>query len=411
MKSTVITLVVVLLLGLLGISGWYMTEKSRLAGESEAFAQEVEAREMVTVSFAVEVPESTPADQTVFVSGSHPELGAWQAAGLPLQRGEDGRYHGSAELLSGIEHEFKITRGTWSTVERTADDQDLDNRPLRADGDKTVEAKVAMWVDKGESIPGRMTLTGDLRVHPKVASDLLELPRDLIVYLPPGYDSEANAETRYPVLYLNDGQNLFNESTSYAGIEWGVDETLQDLIQSGQIPPMIVVGIYNTEDRDEEFAPGQQIDAYTKLVATELKPMIDRLYRTQTGRESNSIGGSALGGLAALATAQQYPDVFGRVVTLSPTLYVEGHTLASVMGDGLSALDQTAIYFDMGSGSTDNYPEAGDPLADAESFAAALDSAGVTYTYAEIDGGRHHESDWAQRIGDVLKAVYGNPQE
>lgn len=410
MKSAVITLVVILMLGLLGISGWYMAEKSRLTGESDAFAQEAEARVMVTVSFVVEVPDTTPADQTVFISGSHPELGAWQAAGMPLQRGEDGKYHGSAELLSGIEHEFKITRGTWSTVERDAKDQDLGNRPLKPEQDMTVEAAVAMWVDKGLTIPGRLTLTGDLRVHPKISFGLLELPRDLIVYLPPGYDKPENAETRYPVLYLNDGQNLFNELTSFAGVEWGVDEVLQTLIQNSDVPPMIVVGIYNTENRDAEYTPGQQVEAYGQLVATELKPMIDRLYRTQTGRESTGIGGSSLGGLAALAVAQEHSTVFGQLIALSPTLYVDGRTLGSVMGDGLGALSDTAIYFDMGTGDTDNYPEAGDPAGDAEAFGAALDSAGVEYTFALIQDGTHHEPDWGRRIGGILKMVYGGAE-
>ncbi|MEM7625728.1 MAG: alpha/beta hydrolase-fold protein [Planctomycetota bacterium] len=407
MKSTVLTLVVVLVLGLLGISGWYMTEKSRISGESEAFAEEAGARELVTVSFVVEVPESTPADQTVFISGSHPELGAWQAAGMPLRRGEDGMYHGKAELLTGIEHEFKITRGTWSTVELDAEDQPLDNRPLVVEGEMTVEAKVASWVDKGQSVPSRITLSGDLRMHPKVASELLELPRDLVVYLPPGYDDAANAQTRYPVLYLNDGQNLFNESTSYAGIEWGVDEALQEMIPAGEVPPMIVVGIYNTEDRDEEYTPGQQVDAYSKLVTTELKPMIDRLYRTQAGREATSIGGSSLGGLAAIVVAQQNPGMFGRVVALSPTLHVGGDTAANIMGSGLTALSDTAFYFDMGDGETDNYPEAGDAVSDAEAFAAALNAAGVVHTYTVVEGGEHHEDDWADRIGDVLGAVFG----
>lgn len=408
MKSTVLALIAVLLIGLAGIGGWYLAEKSRLAGESEDFAAEAEARELVQVAFVVDVPETTPDDQTVFVAGSHPELGAWQAAGLPLRRAEDGRYHGQCELLSGIEHEFKITRGTWSTVERDEQGEDLVNRPFRAEKDLTVDVAVAKWVDNGQTIPGRLTVTGDVRTHPKVASDLLELPRDLIVYLPPGYEDADNAETRYPVLYLNDGQNLFNESTSYAGIEWGVDEAVEDLILDGDIAPMIVVGIYNTENRDDEYTPGLKLDAYGQLVVNELKPMIDNLYRTQPDAAATGIGGSSLGGLAALAIAKDHPDTFGQVVALSPTLHVDGRTAASVLGDGLSALAGKTIYLDMGNAPTDNYPEAGDPVADAEGFVAALNAAGVDHTFAVIDGADHHEDDWADRIADVLRQVYGS---
>jgi len=226
------------------------------------------------------------------------------------------------------------------------------------------------------------------------------------VLLPPNYDHADAAEARYPVLYLNDGQNLFNEATSFAGVEWRLDEAVQQLVANGEIPPMIVVGVYNTEDRDDEYTPGKKLDAYSKLLVTEVKPMIDRLYRTQPGRETTGLGGSSLGGLAALGTAQAHPDVFGRVVVLSPWLRIENQSAAEVMGDGLSALANTALYLDMGDASTGNYPEAADPVADAKAFAAALDAAGVQHTFAIIQGGTHHEPDWAARIVDVLKQQY-----
>lgn len=407
MKHTVLTSVAVLILALLAIGGWYLAESSRLESESEDFAQQAAAREMVEVSFVVAVPDSTPADQIVYVSGSHPNLGAWQAAGLPLQRGEDGKYHGSAELLSGIEHEFKVTRGTWGTVERTADDQNLDNRPFVAKKGATIEAQVALWVDKGLSTPGRQTLTGDVRIIAKVPSEHLDLPRDVVVYLPPGYDTPEAAETRYPVLYMNDGQNLFNEATSFAGVEWRLDEALQQLIANGEVPPMIVVGVYNTENRDAEYTPGEKLDDYSLMLAQEVKPMIDQRYRTQPGREHTAIGGSSLGGLAAIAIAQKNPSVFGRVVALSPWLRVGDTPAAELLGEGLGALSGTAVYFDMGDAPTDNYPAPDQAVADAEAFAAALDSAGVGHTFEVVPGANHHEPDWSSRIVDVLKKVYG----
>ncbi len=407
MKNTVLALMAVLLLALLAIGGWYMAESSRLQSEADAFAEESAARAIVAVSFVVDVPASTPDDQIVYISGSHPNLGGWQAAGLPLQRGDDGKYHGQAELLSGIAHEFKVTRGTWGTVERDASDQDIPNRPLVAEQDTTVELAVAEWIDKGLTEPGRQTVVGLSRVIAKFPSEHLELPRDLIVYLPPNYDQPDQAEARYPVLYLNDGQNLFNEATSFAGVEWRVDEALEQLIANGEIEPMIVVGIANTENRSAEYTPGQSLDDYTTAVVEEIKPMIDKRYRTQPGREHTGIGGSSLGGLAALAIAQAHPDTFGQVVTLSPWLSL-GDTPATALIPGeLSALGGTTLYFDMGDAPTDNYPAGADPVADAEAFASALDSAGVEYTFEVIPGADHHEDDWAARIVDVFKTVYG----
>lgn len=423
MKHTVLTLVAVLVVALLAIGGWYLAESSRLESESEDFAEQAAAREMIEVAFVVDVPDSTPEDQIVYISGSHPNLGAWQAAGLPLQRGDDGKYHGRAELLSGIEHEFKITRGTWGTVERTADDQDLDNRPFVAKKDATVTAEVARWVDKGLSTPGRQTLTGDVRIIAKVPSKHLELPRDVVVYLPPNYDAPDAAETRYPVLYLNDGQNLFNEATSFAGVEWRLDEALQQLIANGEVPAMIVVGIYNTDNRDAEYTPAVRTESipadadaaaspasfagYATFVTNELKPMIDKRYRTLPGREHTAVGGSSLGGLTGLALAMQSPEAFGRVVALSPHLRVADRPLAEALdAELLAALSDTRVYLDMGDAATDNYPQPEQAVADAEAFAAALDSAGVEHTFNIVPGGTHHEPDWSARIVDVLKQVY-----
>ena len=232
------------------------------------------------------------------------------------------------------------------------------------------------------------------------------MPRDLIVYLPPNYADADQAETRYPVLYLTAGQNLFNEATSFAGIEWRVDEALEQLIANGEIPPMLVVGIYNTEDRTAEYTPGQHLDAYTRAVVNEIKPMIDKRYRTQTDRDHTAIGGSSLGGLAALGIAHDHPEVFGQVVTLSPWLSVGGQSAAEMLGGDLSALSNTGVYFDMGDTATDNYPPEGDPRADAAAFAEALDSAGAAHTFRMIEGADHHEDDWAARIVDVFKLVY-----
>src|SRR5206468_8014045 len=121
---------------------------------------------------------------------------------------------------------------------------------------RTVQASVATWVDKGKTVPGRVTLTGTFQQHKKFHSSILNNERTIIVYLPPGYEEEANQNTRYPVLYMQDGQNLFDESTSFAGVEWRVDETAQKLMESAKIQPAIIVGIYNAgEQRTAEFTP------------------------------------------------------------------------------------------------------------------------------------------------------------
>src|SRR5262249_13526756 len=157
-----------------------------------------------------------------------------------LKRQDDGKYHGSAQVMSGIEHAFKVTRGTWSTVERAADGSDIANHTFTAANPEKLEVAVASWVDHGKSIPGRITMTGDIRQHKKFHSEFLKNDRTIIVFLPPGYEDDESK--RFPVLYMHDGQNLFDEATSFQGIEWKVDETAQRLITAGKIQPIIIVG-------------------------------------------------------------------------------------------------------------------------------------------------------------------------
>lgn len=159
-------------------------------------------------------------------------------------------------------------------------------------------------------------------------------PRQVSVWLPPGYNADRG---RYGVLYMHDGQNLFDPATAPFG-EWGVDEVLSDMIQRGEVPPTIVVGVWNTAKRTREYAPSDLVarlpaaaaarararaegplesDGYLRFLVEELKPLIDARYRTRPGREATAVMGSSMGGLISLYAGVTYPDVFGRVGCLS----------------------------------------------------------------------------------------------
>ncbi len=162
------------------------------------------------------------------------------------------------------------------------------------------------------------TLTGDIRAQKNFHSNILNNDRDILVYLPPGYDAAKNR--RYAVLYLHDGQNLFDGATSFiAGQEWQVDETAQRLIAAGKIEPLMIVGINNAgKDRNNEYAPvedarykmGGKADLYGRMLVEELKPFIDSRYRTRRDAEHTGLGGSSLGGLVSIYLALKYPAVF-----------------------------------------------------------------------------------------------------
>jgi enterochelin esterase-like enzyme len=178
-----------------------------------------------------------------------------------------------------------------------------------------------------------------LRRHQQFHSAFLEQDRDVLVWLPPGYDHPTDvsrpfdggpAAGRYPVLYMHDGQNLFEPETAYnKGEHWRVGETAARLIAQGRIEPLIVVGIYNTgEMRIEEYTPtedkklgGGHADDYGRMIIEELKPLIDRTYRTRQDRDSTGIAGSSLGGLVSLHLGFTHPAVFGKVAALSPSVW------------------------------------------------------------------------------------------
>src|ERR1700722_6061644 len=178
--------------------------------------------------------------------------------------------------------------------------------------------------------------TGDLRIHP-FRSRIFRNSRFLRVWLPPGYEEPANADRRYPVLHLNDGQNLFESSTSFTGVEWQADETADRLIREGRIAPMIVVGIDNAgKERFREYMPHRSLQPmmlrvqgrkYPNFLMKEVMPFVARNYRVATGPENTGLGGSSLGALIALYTAMVRPGLIGRLLLESPSLWASNRQL------------------------------------------------------------------------------------
>jgi predicted alpha/beta superfamily hydrolase len=169
-------------------------------------------------------------------------------------------------------------------------------------------------------------LVEQIQIHSLFGSGKSVTRRDVRVYLPPDYHS--NAEKRFPVLYMQDGQNLFDPKTAFASVAWQVDETAQKLILEKKIPSLIIVGIDNTgEQRIDEYTPirmrgrGGNADAYAVMLIEELKPFIDGQYRTLPQREFTGLGGSSLGGLFSLYLGIKRADVFSRVAVMSPSIW------------------------------------------------------------------------------------------
>ncbi len=236
--------------------------------------------------------------------------------------------------------------------------------------------------------------------------------RDIIVYLPPDY--ETAPQRRYPVFYLHDGQNLFDEETAFAGHEWHADEIAETLILGGAIQPVILVGIYNTPHRIDEYTPttdahghtGGKARLYAAMIIDELMPFIDALYRTLATRENTALGGSSLGGLVTLSIGLRHPEIFGKLAALSPSVWWNRGVILRMIRDLPAPRPRPANLADIGTA------EGAHPqriLRDARYLREVLCRKGWTLgedlAYLEAEGGLHNESAGArlQNTGFLLQ--------
>lgn len=260
------------------------------------------------------------------------------------------------------------------------------------------------------------TIVGDVRVHKSFHSNVLNNNRDVLVYLPPGYD--ANQRQHYPVLYLHDGQNLFDGATSFIpGQEWRVDETAQSLISAEKIEPLIIVGINNMgSDRVNEYTPvadekykGGKADLYGRMIVEELKPFVDATYRTRTDAKDTGLGGSSLGGLVSLYLALKYPKVFGRVAVVSPSVWFANYQIVHFV-EALRSKPHLRIWLDIGTREGRNNDEAGRSINDARMLRDSLIKKGwrlgSDLKYFEVEGAEHSERAWAARLEPVLEFLF-----
>jgi len=280
------------------------------------------------------VPTSTPPADTLFVAGT---FNGWNPhnSRFALPRNPDGTYQISLPL-SPEAAEYKFTRGSWPTAELDGRNQPIANRRADLSTAREILHQVQAWNDQSgaAAAPKKHTATPQVHVMAQAfAMPQLGRTRRVLVYLPADY--KAQPKRRYPVLYLHDGQNVFDAVTSYDG-EWGIDETLERLRKAGQdATGSIVVAIDNgNEFRSDEYIPwrseglkgqphqGGQGSAYVDFLAQTLKPYVDAHYRTQPDAAHTGIAGSSLGGLISVYAALKYPRLFGEVGAFSPAFWV-----------------------------------------------------------------------------------------
>jgi len=257
---------------------------------------------------------------------------------------------------------------------------------------------------------------GDLRLH-EFRSRFFRNTRFLRVWLPPGYDNAENSIRRYPILYLNDGQNLFEPSISFTGVEWQVDETAERLIREGQISPMIVVGIDNAaKDRLREYMPYRSLSPamlrvqgtrYPNFLIKEVMPFISRTYRIASGPENTGLGGSSLGALISLYTAASHPGWFGRLLLESPSLWASNRQMIKESRP-VKQWPQR-IFLATGTAEAGREDRDRSMVDDVRELAAIFRRAGIDDQRLKLvieEGATHHESAWARRFPDALSFLF-----
>ena len=251
---------------------------------------------------------------------------------------------------------------------------------------------------------GRDEIVGTIELHKNIYSRFLDTERTMIVWLPPKYKRIKNAEKKYPVLYMMDGQNLFDPKTSYAGKDWRVDETIVRLLKAGLMNEIIVVGIYNSEDRLEEYSDSEKGEKYLQFLIEEVKPFIDSVYRTMSEKENTAIIGSSMGGLSSFLAAWKYPEVFSMAGCMSSSFYYNDEKIFKTIEKHSGSKKPIKFYIDHGE----------DGLIRGQKMFCKLTQMGYVIgtdlDYFYSPGAEHNESAWAERLERPLVFFFGKKQ-
>lgn len=254
--------------------------------------------------------------------------------------------------------------------------------------------------------------------HPRVfrhtgfTSRFLQGERDVSVYVPPGYEEQT--ERQYPLLILQDGQNLFDPETSFIrGKTWRVAESADDAIDAGEVEPLVIAGVANAgERRLAEYTPSRDMklgggDAgqYALMVTRELLPFLRAQYRLRSGAADTGIGGSSLGGLVSLWIGLRHTEIFGKLTVMSPSVWWNHRYILAYLSDVAPELvRRPRMWLDVGD------QEGRRTLADARALDARLRALGwredVDLHFEEVAGGTHDEASWAERVRPMLRFLF-----
>ncbi|MCJ7554358.1 MAG: alpha/beta hydrolase-fold protein [Ignavibacteriaceae bacterium] len=354
------------------------------------------AQDLVVVNINI-IASEVMENEIVYITGNDVQLGNWNPSLVSLKQINDSLWTKTFSFSQGTDLEFKFTKGTWLKEAVNEDGTIPQNNILRVLNDTSINYSIRKWKDQIETtLSGQ--ITGTVEYIRNFESEGLE-PRDIIIWLPPSYDSLIDKS--YPVLYMHDGQNIIDPATSSFNIDWQLDETADSLIKAGAIEEIIIVGIYNTFNRRSEYSPNDTGYRYMDFIVHELKPFVDKNYRTKPEPEFTAVGGSSMGGLISFMLAWEYPHIFSKAACLSPTfIYNEFNYVKNVNNyDG----SQKPVLFYIDNGGIDLeqklQPGIDDMMKVLKEKGYKIDK---DYFWYKDENAVHSESAWAERVWRFL---------
>lgn len=325
---------------------------------------------------------------SIFIAGNFNEWNPRNSS-FSLSPANESGFEIAVQLQAG-NYEYKCTRGSWKKVESLEKGNDNENHFFDINNDTTIIINITAWKDDFPALAGKHTASKQVHVMDTAfLIPQLNRTRRIWIYLPEGY---SKTNKRYPVLYMQDGQNLFDEATAAYG-EWGIDECLDSLIKAGK-QACIVVGIDNGPQRMTEYNPYDfeefgkgEADQYLAFLVETLKPFIDNKYRTLVDDGNTIIAGSSMGGLVSYYAMMIYPKVFGKAGIFSPSFWAAPNI--KQLTDSLAKAVSGKFLFYMGEKEGDSM------VKDMEEVQELLGEKSSAMIYSVIDPlGRHNEKAW-----------------
>lgn len=354
------------------------------------------------------IPSNTPANASIYLAG---DVNNWNEANASYIMQSDGLGNLQITIPEGVGTvKYKFTRGSWASVEGNASGGFRPDRTFTFTGvPQTINLTILSW----EDISGSGT-TSTAAANVQILNTTFFMPqlntsRKIWLYLPPDYYTSTKT---YPVLYMEDGQNLFDNATSFSG-EWQVDETLNTLFNQGDYGA-IVVGIDNGGgERLNEYSPwvnsqynaGGKGDEYMQFVAETLKPFIDSNFRTKSQSQFNALLGSSMGALISVYGACEFPSTFEKVGVLSPAFWFSLTDLKNYITTNTNNIDNLRMYFVAGQN------ESSSMIPNINTIKNNLITKGMTNlnVFTKFDSyGTHSESYWRGEFGAAYKWLFAN---